>query len=144
MIRSVVNEAARLNPAIEFALPTYLTEDWTFSQGTLPAGSRVSQDPYIINRDPEFFENPDVFIPDRFVGEEGLKRMAKFHRFGLGPRKCLGSFYADYVMVFAIDRLVRNYKMDIVEMCPDARIEGFPIVNKKLPADKVRFTPRSF
>ena len=48
---------------------------------------------YILHRNPDIFgENPDQFIPERFLND-GMKEQVDnflFHAFGGGPRICIG------------------------------------------------------
>ncbi|XP_014221327.1 cytochrome P450 9e2-like [Trichogramma pretiosum] len=48
---------------------------------------------YPIMRDPEHFERPDVFDPERFV-ENKIKTDVTNLGFGLGPRMCIGNRFA--------------------------------------------------
>lgn len=46
-------------------------------------------------RDPEVYENPDVFDPDRYYsGDAEAKGAKNYLVFGVGPHYCLGQTYA--------------------------------------------------
>lgn len=60
--------------------------DYTFKKG-----ERIIIDPYSVHRDPEYFENPDKFDPDRFSPKNRDRKVIDaFIGFGKGPRKCPG------------------------------------------------------
>lgn len=68
----------------------------------LNTGTMVMLSPYITQRDPKLYDNPDVFNPDRH--EDGTIRLGSaydnpqqscnFFPFGLGERKCVGQNFA--------------------------------------------------
>lgn len=44
-----------------------------------------------IQKDPEYFENPDIFNPERFSGQNKFNtQRGGYFAFGDGPRHCLG------------------------------------------------------
>lgn len=46
-------------------------------------------------RDPEVYENPDVFDPERYyTGDAEVKGAKNYLVFGTGPHYCLGQHYA--------------------------------------------------
>ena len=61
----------------------------------LPVGANVVMSPWIMHRDPRFFEQPEQFNPDRWTAEatQRLPRFAYFP-FGGGPRLCIGASFA--------------------------------------------------
>jgi tRNA-dependent cyclodipeptide synthase len=80
-----------------------------------------------INRDPTVFRKPDVFDPERFIQDPDLR--LKFHRFGLGQRKCLGSKYAHLILLEVLQEMVSRVSI-LLEDGGDAQInmrsEGLP------------------
>lgn len=70
----------------------------------LPKGVPIFISLYGLQMDPEYFPEPEKFIPERFL-EENLNPMFSYlyMPFGIGPRNCPGNsivhtFYAKYAI----------------------------------------------
>jgi len=56
-------------------------------------------------RDPEVYENPDEYNPDRYVtGDAEVKGAKNFLVFGTGPHYCLGQVYAQNNLALMIGK----------------------------------------
>lgn len=55
----------------------------------LHKGERVSIPVYSIHMDPNYYENPEQFDPERFK-DNNHKPSSKYMPFGDGPRMCIG------------------------------------------------------
>src|SRR2546421_356449 len=60
---------------------------------TLPAATAVAAPSLLLHRDPEAFDEPDLFIADRFA--EGVPDGAPYLPFGGGARRCIGEALAE-------------------------------------------------
>jgi len=109
-LTAALNESARLYPGITLTFAETLTEDIVLGDVKLPARTRISLDTQMINRDPNLWEHPDNFSPERFF-EQPEERVFQFHRFGLTPRKCLGNVYADRILKILSLTLIQNYQL---------------------------------
>jgi cytochrome P450 len=90
----IVKEALRLYP------PAWITtreviEPVEIGGYTLAKGSIVTLCFYWLHRDPRFFDQPDVFDPERFspANEASIPKYA-YLPFGAGPRVCIGNALA--------------------------------------------------
>lgn len=91
---AVFQEAMRLYPP----LPGVLREaavDHHIGGRRIKKGTYVFMSPFLTQRHPDLWADPDAFNPDRFLGEAGkqIDRYAYFP-FGAGPRTCLGIHFA--------------------------------------------------
>ena len=71
-------------------------EKYTFSgtKVTIPKDQKVWIPTYAIQRDPQYYPNPQTFDPERFNDEAVQSRHPMlFSPFGDGPRNCIGNYY---------------------------------------------------
>ncbi len=116
-LQNVIFESARMNPGIVNTFAETITEDMILSGCMLKAGSKLSLDTQMINRDPAVWIDPHKFDPSRF---DDSHMVFSFHRFGLSPRKCMGNVFADYILKIGIVSLIQKFDFDI---CDDSLIK---------------------
>jgi len=105
----VIEESMRLYPPAYFIDRVNIEED-TFDGLTLPKGSNLLFSVYEIHRHPDFWKEPEAFIPERFL-DENTKFSKNYFPFGAGPRMCIGNNFAMYEMSLAIIALVEQFKI---------------------------------
>lgn len=78
-----------------------------------PAGSNLAIFPYFMGRDPEYFENPLEFRPERFAVETSAEKANPYRYvpFSAGPRNCIGQKFAVAEIKSLISKLVRHYEV---------------------------------
>lgn len=93
----------------------------------LPAKCDVLISPYLIQRHPAFWPNPDDFDPDRFLTDVSATRNRfAYLPFGLGPRACIGEHFALIEMHAHVVHLARRFALTLV---PGQTVEVEPQVN---------------
>ncbi|HRZ32888.1 MAG TPA: cytochrome P450, partial [Flavobacterium sp.] len=105
----VIEESMRLYPPAYFIDRVNIEED-TFDGLTLPKGSNLLFSVYEIHRHPDFWKEPEAFIPERFL-DENTKFSKNYFPFGAGPRMCIGNNFAMYEMSLAIIALVEQFEI---------------------------------
>ncbi|XP_059618982.1 probable cytochrome P450 28a5 [Phlebotomus argentipes] len=117
----VLNESLRLYPPATM-LGKICTEKITIKvkEGEyryIEEGDDVTFPVYSFHRDPEFYENPDEFIPERFDPENGgvkaFRDKGVFVPFGDGPRICLGQRFAQAQIKAALVSLLDNFEVEV-------------------------------
>ena len=82
---AVLYETLRVGSIAPFSVPHGLTQDLKFKGHLIPKDATIIPCLDSILNDPEIFENPSVFNPDRFIDENGkLKGTEKVLTFGIG------------------------------------------------------------
>ncbi|XP_050209335.2 cytochrome P450 705A22-like [Mercurialis annua] len=117
-LQAVVKESMRLHPAAP-AIPRECREDCQVSGFDIPKGTAVIINAYSIMRDPNLWDNPEDFIPERFLNEQNNLSEAKiqnfnFLPFGGGRRTCPGSNMALSIIHLTIATLVQCFDWKIV------------------------------
>uniref|UniRef100_A0A914PGY9 Cytochrome P450 n=1 Tax=Panagrolaimus davidi TaxID=227884 RepID=A0A914PGY9_9BILA len=109
-MNAVIDETLRLLPPI--TRTNRLCQKETVVNGVkFEKGSVFSVPIYAIHHSPDIYENPEEFIPERFLPDESDSRhpMA-FLPFGSGPRNCLGMRFAEYELRVTLAWIIKNYK----------------------------------
>ncbi|KAI2474030.1 probable cytochrome P450 4aa1 [Diabrotica virgifera virgifera] len=93
-LEQVVKETLRLTPAVPI-ITRVLTEDVTLDETVFPNGTIIFISPFMTQRLPHVFPDPNTFNPDRFE-ESNLENIHPyaFLPFSLGPRNCIGYKFA--------------------------------------------------
>jgi cytochrome P450 len=115
--RMVIDETLRLYP------PAWITnrraiEDDTVCGYRIPAEAMLSISPYVTQRDPAFWENPEGFDPDRFSPERAAGRPHyAYFPFGGGPRQCIGKGFALMEATLVLALLAQRSALHLVPGC---------------------------
>ena len=81
----------------------------------MPAGTDIYISPYILHRTEAFWPDPERFDPERFSSENFTsERQAAFIPFSLGPRRCIGEYFAMFEMKIHLARLLPLFDMQPV------------------------------
>lgn len=93
--RGAVRELLRYRPPV-IMVPYMAKKAFPITETyTVPKGAMIIPTVYPSLRDPEIYENPDEYNPDRYVtGDAEVKGAKNFLVFGTGPHYCLGQVYA--------------------------------------------------
>ncbi|MGH7514824.1 MAG: cytochrome P450, partial [Gemmatimonadales bacterium] len=105
----VFDEALRLYPPIG-RIGRRPVHEYAIGGRRLPAGAPVFVSPFVTQRDPRWWPDPDRFDPERWTpaAVAGTPRFAAFP-FGAGPRSCIGGAMARMIGVLAIATIARRW-----------------------------------
>jgi cytochrome P450 len=78
----------------------------------IPAGSNILVPMFLINRDPDIWEDPQKFDPDRFDENSNFTSAKNgFFPFGYGTRTCIGNTLAQIEGCVFLVKLIKKYKL---------------------------------
>lgn len=110
----VINECLRLYPPI-WLYPRDAVADDTLGDYDLPAGTSVLLSPLASHRNPEVWENPEAFDPERFApGAEQQRPKLSYFPFGGGPRLCVGNHMALLELRMAVTMILQRFRLEVV------------------------------
>ncbi|MEM9104058.1 MAG: cytochrome P450 [Pseudomonadota bacterium] len=113
--RAAFEEAMRLYPPAP-SINRQAIEDDTFGEATITAGTTVLVMPWVLHRHRMLWEQPDAYIPARFLPENrGSIGRFQYLPFGVGPRVCIGATFALQEAVIALAVLLRRFKFECTE-----------------------------
>lgn len=91
-IQAIVKETMRLHPTVPLLAPREAREDCKIGEYDILKGTRILVSVWTIGRDPALWDEPNEFIPERFIGKNIDVTGTNFELlpFGAGRRMCPG------------------------------------------------------
>lgn len=130
---NVFSEAARLYPPVWTFSREAVEDDWL---GDVPVrkGSTIMVCAYAMHRNPQHWENPEGFDPDRFLPERSEARHPfAYFPFSAGPRTCLGKRFGQIEGVIVAAMIAQRYRLELV---PGHEVAAEPMITLR-PRGKV-------
>jgi len=128
-----MREVMRYRIVAAMLAPHYANEDITLHDTTgkeffVPAGTQILVHAYSMGLDPELWDEPEKFNPDRFLGKDfdldlygqGKRKNTdhyKFMPFGTGPRMCPGYSFAKVAQWIQAATILHSFRF---KLAPDA------------------------
>jgi cytochrome P450 len=123
-LEMVVKESMRLYPASGFLYSREAIEDVELSGYTLKRGSWVFISPFIVQRNPALFPEPERFDPERFApGRIDQIVPYSYLIFGAGPRTCIGNTLAIMEIVLVAATVLQRYRMTLDQQTVEPELE---------------------
>ncbi|KAL2287114.1 hypothetical protein FJTKL_06115 [Diaporthe vaccinii] len=107
-INALAREALRYFTVIPLNLPRESIRDVEYEGMRIPKGTTVYMNAWACNYDPELWEDPDVFRPERWLE----KPDAPLFTFGLGYRMCAGHLLAAREVYLIFMRLLASFRLE--------------------------------
>jgi len=118
--RAVFEETIRLYPPVPF-LGRQALQDERIRNRDIPAGSLVAVVPWLLHRHRQLWDEPDHFVPERFLPENAAARQRySYVPFSLGPRVCAGQAFGLTEAVLCLATLAQRVRL---RLAPGAVVE---------------------
>ncbi|KAM7464286.1 hypothetical protein LguiA_032407 [Lonicera macranthoides] len=110
-LQAVVKETLRLHPALPLLLPRNTMEDTNYMGYLIPKDTQVFVNAWAIGRDPDSWEDPLTFKPERFLNSSIEYKGQHFELipFGSGRRICIGFPLAHRVVHLTLATLAQSF-----------------------------------
>ncbi|CAN1333232.1 Labd-13Z-ene-9,15,16-triol synthase, chloroplastic [Linum perenne] len=132
-LHAIIKETLRLHPVAPLLLPRSPTESCHVGGYTIPQGAKVFLNVWAIHRNPEYWNNPTSFNPDRFL-EEDLDYLGNnFHYlpFGSGRRICAGLPLGEKMVMYVLATFLHMFDWEVPEGVVADSKEKFGVVLEK-------------
>ena len=106
--RAIFEETMRLYPPVPI-LSREATTDDVIRRRDIPKGSIMLVVPWLLHRHRDYWENPDHFIPERFLDVNKRPDKFLYLPFSVGPRVCIGKMFGLVESVIAIATLAQKH-----------------------------------
>ncbi|XP_034156299.2 cytochrome P450 3A27 isoform X3 [Pangasianodon hypophthalmus] len=112
---AALNESLRLYP-IAIRLERVCKKTVEINGLTIPKDTVVLIPTYVLQRDPEYWTEPDAFKPERFTQEnkENIEQYV-YMPFGVGPRNCIGMKFALVIIKLAVVQILQRFDISLSE-----------------------------
>jgi cytochrome P450 len=118
--RAVFEEAIRLYPPVPLLGRQALCEE-RIRNRTIPEGSLLVVIPWLLHRHRRLWEQPDHFIPERFLPENaGARERYSYIPFSVGPRVCAGQAFGLTEAILCLATLASRVRL---RLAPGAIVE---------------------
>ncbi|CAN1179755.1 Geraniol 8-hydroxylase [Linum perenne] len=110
-LQAILKETFRLHPAAPLLLPRKAGSDVEICGFIVPKGAQILVNAWAIGRDPTTWNNPNSFMPERFMGSKTDVRGHSFELipFGSGRRICPGLPLAMRMLHLMLGSLIHSF-----------------------------------
>lgn len=111
LLYCTILEGIRIYTAIPMSSRKSVSSDY-FHEYYIPDNTSVVIPVWVIHRDERFWNNPLLFDPGRFKGQD-VNKMDAYIPFSKGPRRCVGEVFALVEVAIVVSKILRNFNLEI-------------------------------
>jgi cytochrome P450 len=113
----VFAEAMRLYPPA-WMQARRAAHDTTLGEYVVPRGSLMLTSQFVTHRNPRYWDDPDVFRPDRWTEAEAARPRFAYFPFGGGNRRCIGEAFAWMEGVLVLATIASRFAVEAIDAAP--------------------------
>ena len=115
--RAVIDETMRLYP------PAFLIARAACAPDTVAGRKVKTRDvilmaPWLLHRHEKLWQEPNAFMPRRFMAPNPPPDRFAYLPFGAGPRVCIGAHFAQVEATLALAKLVGAFRVELIDRFP--------------------------
>ncbi|RVE60878.1 hypothetical protein OJAV_G00185370 [Oryzias javanicus] len=135
----VINEGMRIRPVSPVLIPHAAMTDSSIGGYPVRRGTRVLVNMWSIHHDPQNWDKPDLFQPERFLDDQGRRVTPTcFMPFGAGPRVCVGESLARLELFLFLSSLLQRMSFRLPDGAPPPNLQGrLGVVLQPMPYEVV-------
>eukprot|EP00658_Telonema_sp_P-2_P015315 TRINITY_DN15882_c0_g1_i8.p1 TRINITY_DN15882_c0_g1~~TRINITY_DN15882_c0_g1_i8.p1 ORF type:complete len:419 (+),score=137.06 TRINITY_DN15882_c0_g1_i8:82-1338(+) len=143
-LSALLHEVGRLYPPVPTDNKLAMQDDILPNGLRIHAGTQVGFAPYVQGRDPDLWDEPLEFRPERWLQDGKFKPPSLFEYsvFQAGPRVCLGMNFALTEASVVLTKLLNNFEFELVSTAPKLPDTGKATMSIKGPL-MVKLKPRN-
>lgn len=143
-LRACLDESLRLSPPVAFGVNRKTPEAGMYIDGHwIPGGTFVAVPAYTAHRNPDIFDGPEEYRPERWLGDGAKRAQASFIPFSTGGRGFIGRNISYMEQTILVATLIRRYDFELPS--PDWQLqweEAFNLWPRPMPLSIRRRVPR--
>ena len=110
-LNAFLSETLRLYPSAWIVSRKNVKEDVIDGQ-RIPKKSTIFVSIFGMHRDSRYWDRPEKFDPERFINAE---QNPSYHPYGVGPRKCIGSYFSHTIMLYILYHMVSKFEISLAD-----------------------------
>ncbi|KAF5367770.1 hypothetical protein D9758_009822 [Tetrapyrgos nigripes] len=116
-IEAIYREVMRWHPAIPMGLPHETTAPIIYRGYYIPEGTAIYGNIWAMNRNSSVWQNPDEFIPERHLRQDGqFDHISSILAYGFGRRICVGRWMANDTLFISIAIILATPQTDLTRL----------------------------
>ncbi|KAK9276755.1 hypothetical protein L1049_006291 [Liquidambar formosana] len=134
-LEAVVKETFRLHPVVPLLIPRCANVSCTVGGYSVPKGTQVFLNVWALHRDPQLWDNPSEFKPERFLNDTSIWDYTgnnfQYLPFGSGRRMCAGVPLGGRMMMYELASLLHSFEWQLPRGTELDFSENLKIILKK-------------
>ena len=111
----VLEESLRKHPVVLGVPGRLLQKEISVGGYQIPKGNVVNTNSLLFAMNPEIWNNPEVFDPERFADPASIPNLSMIHfPFSVGPRNCIGQTFAKFESKVVLVKLLQKFQFKLL------------------------------